>query len=334
MRKHLFIAVSAVLIMGVLALFAYRTTRSLSSVPSRTVAYLVDKDVRILESNARGERQATKFADVFRIFDQRPDGSMLFGRKLDASRSTDTTFATALWLLRPNGRAEELVPNYVMEAKFVPGGNDVLYVTDEAELYRWSNGKSKKLQSKVSDLAVSQDGGAAAYIKLNADWSRGQYSDRALGLAKLDLLTGKETQLTNTWEDFGPSFSPDGSSLAFASGRAAGLASVWMMDADGKNQRQITNVGQVDYDPDKTLTAPGSPLLWTPDGRHLVYESDRKIWSLTLDDKKTKLSEAKQIGYGEQPVLIDDQTVGILTAPSSTTTPKITKVRLNGDVVE
>lgn len=334
MNKHLMIGAIATVAMAALSLTAYQVTQSKGSIPSRAVAYVVEKDIRILESNARGERRATTFKDVFRIFDQRPDGSVLFARKHDRTRDTDTTFSTALWKIHPNGRLEELVPNYVMEAKFVPAGSDVLYVTDEADLYRWSDGKSKKLQSKVSDLAVSPDGQAAVYIKLNADWRRGDYSDRALGLTKLDLLTGKETQLTTTWEDFGPSWSPDGSSLAFASGRAAGLASLWMMDADGKNQRQITNVGQTEFDPEKTLTAPGRPPLWTPDGRHLVYESDRKVWALQLDQKRQRLDSSKLLGYGEQVTLIDGQTVGIVATPSSTTTPKITKVRLTGDVIE
>ena len=47
---------------------------------------------------------------------------------------------------------------------------------------------------------------------------------------------------TNDWEwDRSPSFSPDGATIAFESNRVTGTRQIWLMDASGQNQRQITN---------------------------------------------------------------------------------------------
>lgn len=51
------------------------------------------------------------------------------------------------------------------------------------------------------------------------------------------------TQLTkNDWEwDHHPSYSPDGSQIVFSSNRVTGRRQLWMMSANGEDQRQLTN---------------------------------------------------------------------------------------------
>jgi hypothetical protein len=54
----------------------------------------------------------------------------------------------------------------------------------------------------------------------------------------------------NEWEwDQHPSFSPDGSTIVFHSNRVTGTRQLWLMDADGKNQRQLTNFPFEAFDP-------------------------------------------------------------------------------------
>lgn len=54
----------------------------------------------------------------------------------------------------------------------------------------------------------------------------------------------------NTWEwDKHPTWSPDGSQIVFYSNREAGRRQLWIMDADGKNQRNLSSDEYNDWDP-------------------------------------------------------------------------------------
>jgi Tol biopolymer transport system component len=66
--------------------------------------------------------------------------------------------------------------------------------------------------------------------------------------------------LASTRYDQNPSYSPDGSRIAFESGRF-GNAEVWVSDADGANEVQLVEMGRS-----------GSPR-WSPDGRRIAFDS-------------------------------------------------------------
>jgi Tol biopolymer transport system component len=92
-------------------------------------------------------------------------------------------------------------------------------------------------------------------------WEFPEYMD----IFRLDLASGKLTQLTNTpGYDAEGSFSPDGSKIVFTSFRD-GNAEIYVMDADGENPKRITN--KPGYD--------GGPFF-SPDGKRIIYRSDRK----------------------------------------------------------
>ena len=68
---------------------------------------------------------------------------------------------------------------------------------------------------------------------------------------------------TNVWEDWDPSWSPDGERIVFASQRH-GSDEIYVMDADGSNQQRLTEDLDHDWDPS-----------WSPDGERIVFMSDR-----------------------------------------------------------
>jgi Tol biopolymer transport system component len=66
----------------------------------------------------------------------------------------------------------------------------------------------------------------------------------------------------STQYDASPSYSPDGSRIAFRSNRG-GTNEIWIAEADGSNATQLTRYGGV-------LT--GTPR-WSPDGKWIAYDS-------------------------------------------------------------
>jgi dipeptidyl aminopeptidase/acylaminoacyl peptidase len=78
-----------------------------------------------------------------------------------------------------------------------------------------------------------------------------------------------------------PQFSPDGKRIAFVVGESnleegKSNSEIYVMDADGSNQRRLTNSPEPDNHP-----------RWSPDGRTLLFVSTRKgspqLWLLPLD---------------------------------------------------
>ncbi len=96
-----------------------------------------------------------------------------------------------------------------------------------------------------------------------------------------------------------PRFSPDGKSIAFISDRK-GQNNLWVMDADGKNPRQVYN--------DKTFRALAP--VWTPDGNYIIVQRQGTRpgmgspfgWSLVMYHKDggsgiTLVADDKNPGY-------------------------------------
>lgn len=86
------------------------------------------------------------------------------------------------------------------------------------------------------------------------------------------------TQLTNdNAVDARPSWSPDDRSIAFQSDRGSTTYHIYVMNADGSNQRQLTKGSADDRHP-----------VWMPDGKSILFDSDngkgREIWQVNVAD--------------------------------------------------
>jgi Tol biopolymer transport system component len=92
----------------------------------------------------------------------------------------------------------------------------------------------------------------------------------------VDVGTRTVTKLTTDLQDDShPTWSPDGTQIAFQSDRSSGELNIWTMDASGANPAQLTANVNDDRHP-----------AWSPDGDWIVFDSDRAgtfdIWRLPL----------------------------------------------------
>lgn len=105
-----------------------------------------------------------------------------------------------------------------------------------------------------------------------------------------------ENELAN---DGHPVWSPDGSRIAFHSDSGGdGVFEIFVMDADGLNPRQVTDLGGTNWDP-----------AWSPDGQLLVFSHLEDSWSLyTVNADGSGLRSLDAAGSGWKPAWSPDGT--------------------------
>ena len=116
-----------------------------------------------------------------------------------------------------------------------------------------------------------------------------------------DFAGGTWTRLTSTTDNEGePAWSPDGSKIAYRRG-VSGLPDIWVMDADGSNQLNLT----------KASTSFEIRPAWSPDGSRIVYESDLTgsfdIWVMGADgSSRTNLTPSTTSSQEADPAWSPD----------------------------
>jgi len=103
----------------------------------------------------------------------------------------------------------------------------------------------------LNDLAISPDGKTIAFVEEATD-------ENIWEIAPEQSL---RPLIRSTRADHSQQFSPDGTKIVFASERT-GNYEIWLSDADGKNQRQLTD----------SQGSAGSPRF-SPDGKHIAYDT-------------------------------------------------------------
>jgi TolB protein len=151
-----------------------------------------------------------------------------------------------------------------------PDGNTVYFSSRQDggfEIYSVSvnGGEAQKLTKDIGSLYGSE-------LSPNGEWILFANQGSGLWLMRPD---GKKPHALTDRDDIDPTWSSDGSMIAFASSRA-GDRQLFVMDADGTNIRQVTNLDNM-----------GGRSTFSPDGTQLAFyrgpAGDHNIYIINID---------------------------------------------------
>lgn len=159
---------------------------------------------------------------------------------------------TAIWMVNTDGLNPRLVYSGlrdIVAAAWSPNGEKIAYAMNsgtpqEYEIYTMDiNGRN---HLKISQGLLGIGG--------SVDWSpdgtsllihAGPFGDK--DIFKIEVATGKSTQLTDGGNNAGASYSPNGQFIVFNSLRNNGQADLYIMESDGSGMRQLTNHPEPDW---------------------------------------------------------------------------------------
>ncbi len=177
-----------------------------------------------------------------------PDGAQV----IFANQAGDTP--PAIWMVNLNGSDPHLFyagPGAIVAVAWSPDGRTIAYAM-EADL-------SSQYQIFLMDVDGTnqrQLTNGMEGIGGSLSWSPDSqslliYAGPVGGrdIFRIDAATGALTQLTDGGNNASPCYSPDGMLIVFNSLRNNGQADLYIMNADGSNQRQLTNHPEPDWQP-------------------------------------------------------------------------------------
>ncbi|MCB2206519.1 biopolymer transporter Tol [bacterium] len=173
----------------------------------------------------------------------------VMSKRVEGNLIADVGFGNFYPTWAPDGKSFAYVSNKYADYF----GQSAIYLHDI------ESGEERMLTPGVSStVSWSPDGKRLLYSRYN---DPSVYGHLYYDLYEYNLDSEEETRITNGLRAFNPSFSPDGSSIAFAFAND-GTVNLGLVDADGGNFRNVTGFvsGEQIFTP-----------TWSPDGKWIVF---------------------------------------------------------------
>jgi Tol biopolymer transport system component len=195
-----------------------------------------------------------------------PDGQWV------AFTDRDLTHFRAIHLIHPDGTGERTLVkrNGGSALAWTPDGRRIVYdepdtwrifrVPSDLRVVEVATGRRRWITRglRARDPDVSPDGRTVVFVRQRADGSD-------LALVGLDGRDGRDLTRSDTGTQWGsPRWSPQGDRLVASRWREGGMLDVVLVDAMTGSITPVTEDRAKDVEP-----------AWTPDGRHVVFRSDR-----------------------------------------------------------
>jgi tricorn protease len=186
-----------------------------------------------------------------------------------------------------NGKTSEITSNRQYDVRWPSSDNDdqiVYELNGELQVFNVKSRKSSAISINVPDEGIARRPSRVPAANLIESASLSPKGERVLVSARGDIFSapiekGPTRNLTHSSgaHDKWPSWSPDGSQVAFISDMS-GEEEIYLQPQDGsKPPEQITHDGTaMRYGPE-----------WAPDGKRIAFsDKDGKLYILTLADRK------------------------------------------------
>ncbi len=195
-----------------------------------------------------------------------------------------------------SGRTNQVTTNRQYDVRWPSSDNEnqiVFELNGELQVFDTRSRKSTPISINVPDEGLARRPSRVAVGNLIQAVGLSPKAERVLFAARGDIFTapiekGPTRNLTDSSGamDKWPSWSPDGSQVAFVSDRS-GEEEIYLAPQDGsKPAEQITRGGSaMRYQPE-----------WAPDGKRFAFsDKDGKVYVLTLADRKvTEIADARR----------------------------------------